>query len=78
MHPLQVFVFSPHAFRRLVVVKGPGDVPCDLRIGRGTGILSEKQPVKLTSLNSDINRRDIIRLTLERSGDFVQSIQIQQ
>jgi len=71
-------IMSVDASRRLVVVKGPGDVPYDMRVSRETRILSGKQPVKLANLSSDLNERVTVRFTPERSGDFAQLIQIQQ
>jgi len=71
-------IMSVDASRRLVVVKGPGDVPYDMRVSRETRILSGKQPVKLANLGSEINQRVTVRFTPERSGDFAQLIRIQQ
>lgn len=71
-------IMTVDASRRLLIVKGPGDVPFDVRVTRGTRIESGKQLLALSSLGSDVNRPVTVRFTPERSGDIARLIQIQK
>ncbi len=64
--------------RRLVIVKGPDNVPYDMRVSRQTRILSGEQPLTLAGLASATNQKVSVRFTPERSGDIAQLIQIQK
>ncbi len=64
--------------QNLVVVKGPENVPFDMKVSRGTRIEAGNQPVKLADLSSDLNRQVQVYFRPERSGDVAQSIKLQK
>lgn len=70
-------IMKVDAAKDLVIVKGPDNVPFDIKVGRGTRILSGQQPLKLASLGPDVNRQVTVRFTPKRSGDIARVIQIQ-
>jgi hypothetical protein len=71
-------IMSVDASKDLVIVKGPDNVPYDIKVGRGTRILSGTQPLRLASLAQEVNQRVSVRFTPERSGDMARLIQIQR
>lgn len=62
--------------KKLLVVKGPGGVPYDLRVTPSTKIESGKQKLKLKDLNADLKKNISVRFVPERAGDIARSIEL--
>ena len=64
--------------RKLVVVQDLSGVPFDMVVSRSTRIKSASGTVKLSDLNSDLNRNSSIRFVPERHGDVAKTINVSQ
>jgi hypothetical protein len=64
--------------RKLVVVQDSSGVPFDMVVSRSTRIKSASGTVKLSDLNSDLNRNASIRFVPERHGDVAKTINVSQ
>jgi hypothetical protein len=71
-------IMTVNAGHNLVIVKGPGSVPFDMRVTRRTRILSGNKPATLASLVPDKNDPVSVRFTPERSGDIASRIEVQK
>jgi hypothetical protein len=64
--------------RKLVVVQDSSGVPFDMVVSRFTRIKSASGRVKLSDLNSDLNRNASIKFVPERRGDVAETITVSQ
>ncbi len=71
-------VMSVDASRHLMVVKGPDNVPFDMRVNGRTRILSGRQRQDLAALAAATNDKVSVRFTPARSGDIASLIRIQK
>ena len=62
--------------RRLVVIQDSNGVPFDMVVKRSTQIKSANGTLKLTDLNSDMNRDASIKFVPERRGDVAETIRV--